>query len=283
MTHYYKINELITPALAREWLKRNHPRNRKPDPKEVKRLAKVPRSKWISCASTIKFDTNDMLIDGQHRLLAIIERDEALACDVLYSAPPELVFVVDVGRGRTLGQMLKLAGYANDGPLAVLLNSTNWVLTGDTERMHMDRAEKLLGAIPDDHIVFALEWVRSAKRQGLSNARFLGGLLLAFGLIDDSYRAFASAVLSGSEPGSAAQKFREDMLRERAASGGGDERRKELLGRLMSVHAAFKAKRPLSKVYHRPELIESERTRVKEWFRARIDALDATENSEAAE
>ena len=71
--------------------------------------------------------------------------------------------------------------------------------------------------------------------------------------------------------------------RERAASGGGDERRKELLGRLMSVHAAFRAKRPLSKVYHRPELIESERTRVKEWFRARIDALDATENSEAAE
>jgi hypothetical protein len=51
----------------------------------------------------------------------------------------------------------------------------------------------------------------------------------------------------------------------------------------MSVHAAFKAKRPLSKVYHRPELIESERARVKEWFRARIDALDATENSEAAE
>jgi len=71
--------------------------------------------------------------------------------------------------------------------------------------------------------------------------------------------------------------------RERAASGGGDERRKELLGRLMSVHAAFRAKRPLSKVYHRPELIESERARVRESFQRRFAELKSSATAEAAE
>lgn len=280
MGHYYKINEVITPERAKESLKHNHPRNRTPDPREVRRLSKIPREKWISCASTVKFDTNGVLIDGQHRLMAIIERGEALPCDVLYNAPPELVFVVDVGRGRTLSHMLRLAGYASEGPLAAALNGVNWLLTG-AAKMHMDRAEQLLGATCDVSIEHTLEWVRSAQRQGLSNARFLGGLFLAFDF-DESYRRLADAVVSGSEPGSAAQKFREDLLRDKSSATGGDERRRELLGRLVSVYAAFKAKRPLSKIYQRPELIESERSRVRESFQRRFAEVERTA-SEAAE
>ena len=282
MGHYYKIDEVITPERAKEFIKRNHPRNRKPDPREVRRLSKIPREKWISCASTVKFDTNSLLIDGQHRLLAIIERGEALPCDVLYNAPPELVFFVDVGRTRTLSHMLRLAGYSSEGPLAAALNGVNWLLTGDTAKMHMDRAEQLLSATCDVSIEHTLEWVRSAQRQGLSNARFLGGIFLAFDF-DESYRRLADAVVSGSEPGSAAQKFREDLLRDRAAStGGGDERRRELLGRLVSVHSAFKEKRSLSRIYHRPELIESERTRARESFQRRFAELESAAR-EAAE
>lgn len=282
MGHYYKIGENITPERARELLKRNHPNNRKPDPREVRRLSKIPLAKWISCASTVKVDTNDMLIDGQHRLLAIIERGESLPCDVLYNAPPELVFVVDVGRGRTLAHMLRLAGYASEGPLAAALNGVNWLLTGDTAKMHMDRAEQLLDAIHDTDIESTLEWVRSAQRQGLSNARFVGGLFLAFSF-DESYRSLSYAVLNGSEPGSAAQKFREDLLRDKSTATGGDERRREILGRLVSVHAAFKEKRPLSKIYQRPELIESERARVRESFQRRFAELKSSATAEAAE
>lgn len=280
MGHYYKINEVITPERAKDSLRRNHPRNRKPDPREVRRLSKIPRDKWISCASTVKFDTNGMLIDGQHRLLAIIERGESLPCDVLYNAPPELVFVVDVGRGRTLAHMLRLAGYSSEGPLAAALNGVNWLLTGDTAKMHMDRAAQILSAIPDEHTEAALEWVRNAQRQGLSNARFLGGILLALGLLGESYRSLSHAIINGAEPGSAAQKFREDLLRDRSTGAtGGDERRRELFGRLVSVHAAFSERRALSRIYQRPDLIESERARVKEWFRARFAA---PENAQAA-
>lgn len=277
MSHYYKIAELITPAIAEAKLKRNHPNNRKPDAREVRRLAKIPRNKWISCASTVKHDTSGLLIDGQHRLLAIIERGEALPCDVLYDAPPELIYVVDVGRGRTLAHMLKLAGFASEGLLAAVLNGVNWLLTNDTARMHMDRAEQLLVAIPDAHIVGALEWVRSAQRQKLSNARFLGGVFLAFGLLEESYRSLSYAVINGAEPGSAAQKLREDLMKEAGSKSvaGGLARQDELLARFVSVHDAFKERRPLSKIYERPKLIESERTRVKEWFQRRLEALES--------
>lgn len=284
MGHWYECNKLITPELAREWLTKNHPNNRAPDPREVRRLSKIPRDKWISCASTIKRDKSGVLLDGQHRLLAIIERGEPLPCDVLYGAPPELVFVVDVGRARSLAHMLKIAGFSSEGPLAAALNAVNWLLTGDTSKMHMDRAEQLLEAIPDVHIRGALEWVRDAQRQKISNARFLGGLFLAFGLLGESYRRLSYAVVHGAEPGSAAQKFREDLLRDRGATAtGGDERRRELLGRFVSIHAAFKEKRPLSKVYQRPELIESERDQVRNWFAQRFEAIAAQSKAYAAE
>lgn len=283
MSHYYDCNVIVSPELAKEWLKNNHPNNRTPDPREVRRLSKIPRSKWISCASTIKRTREGMLLDGQHRLLAIIERGEALPCDVLQNAPPEVVFVVDVNRVRTLTHMLKIAGYSHEGPLAAALNAVNWLLTGDTAKMHMDRAEQLLEAIPYLHLTSALEWVRDAQRQKLSNARFLGGLFLAFGLLGESYRNLSYAVINGAEPGSAAQKFREDLLRDRGtAATGGDERRRELLGRFVSIHAAFEERRPLSKVYQRPELIESEREQVRGWFKRRFESI-AAELKDAAE
>jgi hypothetical protein len=275
MKHYYERSVMVTPELATSWLKNNHPNNRKPDPREVRRLSKIPRDKWLDCASTIKRTREGVLLDGQHRLLAIVERGEALPCDVLHNAPPELVFVVDVGRGRTLAHMLKIAGFSSEGPLAAVLNAVNWLLTGDTAKMHMDRAERLLEAIPDVHLRGALEWVRDAQRQKLSNARFLGGIFLAFGVLGESYRNLSYSIVNGSDPGSASQKFREDLLRSHAQSTGGDERRRELLGRLVSVHAAFKEGRGLQKIYQRPDLIESERERVREWFKARLEATAA--------
>jgi hypothetical protein len=288
MSHYYERNVMIDPALATRMLANNHPNNRTPDLREVRRLSKIPSDKWLSCASTIKMTREGVVLDGQHRLLAIIERGEALPCDVLHNAPPELVYVVDVGRARTLAHMLKIAGFSSEGSLAAALNGVNWLLTADTAKMHMDRAEQLLEAIPDVHLRGALEWVRDAQRQKLSNARFLGGLLLAFGLVDESYRRLAHAVVNGAEPGSAAQKFREDLLRspekeKKSKVTGGDERRRELLGRLVSVHAAFKEGRGLSKVYQRPELIESERARVRAWFDVQLASASTRLVATAAE
>lgn len=283
MSHYYERNVMIDPALARRMLANNHPNNRTPDPREVRRLSKIPRDKWLSCASAIKLTREGVVLDGQHRLLAIIERGEALPCDVLHNAPPELVYVVDVGRARTLAHMLKIAGFSSEGPLAAALNGVNWLLTADTAKMHMDRAGQLLEAIPDVHLRNALEWVREAQRQKLSNARFLGGLFLAFVPMDESYRRLAEAVVNGAEPGSAAQKFREDLLRANAKATGGDERRRELLGRLVSVHAAFKEGRGLSKVYQRPELVESERARVRAWFDAQLASASTRLVATAAE
>lgn len=283
MSHYYERNVMIDPALATRMLANNHPNNRTPDLREVRRLSKIPRDKWLSCASTIKMTREGVVLDGQHRLLAIIERGEALPCDVLHNAPPELVYVVDVGRARTLAHMLKIAGFSSEGPLAAALNGVNWLLTADTAKMHMDRAEQLLEAIPDVHLRNALEWVREARRQKLSNAQFLGGLFLAFAPVDESYRRLAEAVVNGAEPGSAAQKFREDLLRANTKATGGDERRRELLGRLVSVHAAFKEGRGLSKVYQRPELIESERARVRAWFGVQLASASTRLVATAAE
>lgn len=272
--HYYVCNYYVTPEIAFEWLKSNFKNNRRIDKRTVKQYAGF--SPWFACANTIKFDTHGRLIDGQHRLTAIVESGVAQFCDVLYNAPPELALVIDTGRQRTLSQMLTIAGFSSGGTLSAALNSVNWIITDDTEKMRMDRAERLLEAIPDANLQSALEWVRTAQRQKLANARFLCGVFLAFGLLDESYRSLAVAVINGADPGSAAQKFRESLLQESGGVGvGGVARQAELLGRFISVHAAFKERRSLSKIYQRPGLIDSERARVKDWFARRFEAMDA--------
>lgn len=268
--HHYKINVRITPAMAREMLGFNFKNNRAIDRAAVRRLVKVKH--WFPCANTIKFDTNGRLIDGQHRLLAIIEADEPRLCDVLYDAPPELAVVIDTGRARTLAHMLKIAGYSNDGLLSVALNTMNWVLTRDTAKIGMDRAEQLMVAIPPTHLIEAIEWMRDAQRQKLSNARLVGGVLLALRMVDEDAWSLATAVVNGSAPGSAAQKLREEMLAGDGARGG-EQHRRVMLGQVISVLSAHKEGRNLSRLYQRDELIKITIESVERWFkRASVEA-----------
>ena len=76
----------ITPAVAARWLKKNG-LNRKQSNPHIKRLAdKMASGNWITNGQTISFDIDGNLIDGQHRLAAIVESgatiEHAVAFDV---------------------------------------------------------------------------------------------------------------------------------------------------------------------------------------------------------
>lgn len=65
--------ELITPELAEQYLKQNSAFNKALNEAEVNALVeKINNGKWDSNGDAIYFDHGDVLVNGQHRMHAII-------------------------------------------------------------------------------------------------------------------------------------------------------------------------------------------------------------------
>lgn len=65
--------EFVTPAMANEWLKRNNPLNRSLNQASIDRyVSEMLNDTWDYTHQAVAFDRDDVLIDGQHRLTALV-------------------------------------------------------------------------------------------------------------------------------------------------------------------------------------------------------------------
>jgi hypothetical protein len=118
--------EKVTPAKARTWLETNVD-NRKIAPTVVSRYAlDIIMGHW-DLSQPIYFDLNDNLIDGQHRLLAVVEADKPVEMFVGRGFDPKVKVVLDTGRRRTFADLLHWMGEKNTNHLAACVRmSWQW-------------------------------------------------------------------------------------------------------------------------------------------------------------
>ena len=116
---------VITPDMAKEWLTRNT-RNRNLRWALIDALVRdITAGQWVLNGETIKIAVDGAVIDGQHRLSAIIKADTPVQSFVIQGLPPEVQDTVDTGAVRKLTDQLTLRGEKN----SVLLGSvTRWAL-----------------------------------------------------------------------------------------------------------------------------------------------------------
>lgn|SRR5512138_2185096 len=107
--------ELITPAIARQMLDKNIEHNRKINPVRVIAYADdMSNGDWeTETGETIKFNTDGFLIDGQHRLSAVMVSKTSVEMYVAYDVPPEALYLLDTGKSRTFGDTLKIKEIPN--------------------------------------------------------------------------------------------------------------------------------------------------------------------------
>jgi len=75
-------------------------------------VADIKAGRWHYDATPIRFDDNDNLIDGQHRIMAIIRAGIAVVSMVVWGVEgKEAVRQIDTNRPRTLTQHFKNEGY----------------------------------------------------------------------------------------------------------------------------------------------------------------------------
>lgn len=98
----------ITPDMARIMLL-NNPRNRPLNKKRVSTLVHDVRcGQWTDSPSPISLNDKGELLDGQHRLTAIAEANQALPLYVAYDVPDYAVFDKNIVRKR--GEALYMRG-----------------------------------------------------------------------------------------------------------------------------------------------------------------------------
>lgn len=116
--------EKITPAKAQKWLEKNQNNRPISDAKVAEWQSAMERGEWQLTHQGIALDPTDNIVDGQHRLWAIVYSGKTVQMMVTYNAPPETKSVVDVGRKRTAADVLAMQGevgvHAIAGSLRIL-------------------------------------------------------------------------------------------------------------------------------------------------------------------
>lgn len=103
--------ELITPDIAKEWLKKNSNNFRKPTSRTVVAYRKAMSAGEFGLShDAIGFSTDGQLYNGQHRLLACIASGQPFYNIVARNMPSRSEVQTDVGSPRTLAQILNRTG-----------------------------------------------------------------------------------------------------------------------------------------------------------------------------
>lgn len=116
------LETLMTPNMAAEYLLKNT-KNRRLDMRHVKKLANdMSNKKWVLNGDMIRFNTIGDLIDGQHRLHAVILSGETVPMGIVYDIEdPDAFKTIDVGaKARGAGQVIAMMGMKNANTIGAI-------------------------------------------------------------------------------------------------------------------------------------------------------------------
>jgi len=103
--------QTITPAIARKWLDKNRDNNRNVVQSRVKQYAAdMIAGRWELSDQAISFDEDDELVNGQHRLEAIILANKPIVSLVMFNLPTKAMLVLDSGKKRNTDEAFQVAG-----------------------------------------------------------------------------------------------------------------------------------------------------------------------------
>lgn len=118
----YAIRTTITPQMAEKYLARNRQPNRHLKESHILRLARDMRhGRWRCNGESLIFDRDGNVLDGQHRLHAIVRSNTAIDTWVIYGIDPDVMSTLDRGSLRNMADVLGMHGEASCTQLAAAL------------------------------------------------------------------------------------------------------------------------------------------------------------------
>lgn len=111
----------VTPTIATELLSININGQRKISPGAIEKYASdMAVDAWVFNGAPILITDEGQLIDGQHRLNAIVESDEPQVLLIVYGVSIDAMETVDTNRRRSYSDMLAMKGMKNHAMVAAI-------------------------------------------------------------------------------------------------------------------------------------------------------------------
>lgn len=133
--------EIIDPAYAKQALEQNAG-NRRITQARVEQYARdMKAGKWNeNNGETLKFTSDGKLLDGQHRLLAVILSQCTVAMAVARNVPIDAFVTIDSGKTRNLSDVLSIEGHKNVNTIASMAKSVYCYIAGVSYSYTVTRA-----------------------------------------------------------------------------------------------------------------------------------------------
>jgi hypothetical protein len=200
----------VSPALARRWMDYNAPSNRTVSAATVEAYALEMKSgRWMHTHQAICFNKDGFLVDGQHRLLAIILSGVSVTIDVAQGYDLEYSSPIDVGYVRRASHILsKSSAWVSVARSLVLLES------GDLGKSFKAQVGILteVGERHEEHIQHAFEASRGGSRIPMGT---LAAIVWAMPISPKTVMSFTGQVATGEllEKGDPAYSLRAWLYR----------------------------------------------------------------------
>ena len=190
---------LVTPEMARQWLEGNV-HNRTIRDSVVHRYAEdMKTGRWGLTHQGIAFDGDGRLIDGQHRLWAIVESDTSVWLMVSRDVPESTQQYIDEGVPRSAVDVLKLAD-PDSSTSNYKMATARRMLIGTRTQVITSRSELI--AFYQKHeraVMFAVDDAFGGKRVNRVNPACVAAVVARASYHEDKdrLREFGAATLSG--------------------------------------------------------------------------------------
>ena len=110
----------VSPEMALEMLEKNT-MNRNIDQKRVDQYAQDMRcGRWQMNGTTIVFSDDGTLLDGQHRLWAVVEAKVSVPLLIVYNADKDSIVTMDIGKVRSASNIMQIDRSAHSITAATL-------------------------------------------------------------------------------------------------------------------------------------------------------------------
>ena len=179
-TPYNTVME-VGPDLATRWLEGNTHNRTLKQPLVDRFVRDMQADRWQLTHQGIAFDVDGVLIDGQHRLWAIVLSGKTVPMRVFFNEPIETMKSVDIGLGRSNFDVLHLSGEVGEITTTHLATLRAMLAGESSHSFRMTVGEEAEWMMKHAAAVdFATEHLGSCRSKGIATATIRGIIARAY-------------------------------------------------------------------------------------------------------
>lgn len=243
--------ENVTPELAWEYLMTSKG-NRHTHNEHISMLAaQMKAGKWLVNNDAISFDTAGVLIDGHHRLAAVVLSFCTVQMGVLRNIDPSARTTINIGVARTLADHLRFAGVDNSNQRAAYLSGAVRLVVGSTVALKTTEAyDQWLPSFKDAIDKYFELGCQGTGAKHLRSAKVAAPLIVAYKVNPELMEIFYASLRDGAnlKPNNPALKLREYLLSILMGENSRTTNWDGIAGKVFAAAKAFLENRSLAKV-----------------------------------